>query len=130
MTGVQTCALPISAVAAIGQIQATVRQIQDHSTSIAGAVEEQHATTREISQSLAAAANGTSEISDGASHVARAAQQTAAGASRTQASAGELARFATNLRRLTERFDLGTGRAPAATLSPAPPAEDTPRLAA
>ncbi len=109
-----------AAIAAIEQIQQTIRQIQQHSDSIASAVDEQLTTTAEIGRSLGSAAGGTAEISDGVAAVAEAAQMTAAGSARTQSAAGELSRLATNLKRLTERFQL---ERPAAEVAPTTPME-------
>ncbi|MCC6348408.1 MAG: methyl-accepting chemotaxis protein [Candidatus Eisenbacteria bacterium] len=94
------------AVEAIERIRDTIVQIKQISSSIASAVDEQLATTSEIGRSLGLAASGAIEMSDGTGQVAEAAQQSAAGSSRTQSAAGELARLATHMRRLTDRFRL------------------------
>ena len=93
-----------AAVEAIERIRGTIAQIKQISGSIASAVDQQLATTSEIGRSLGLAAGGAIEMSDGTGLVAEAAQQAAAGSARTQTAAGELARLATHLRHLTERF--------------------------
>ena len=51
-----------AAVAAIEEISTIVAQISDRQTTIASAVEEQTATTNEMSRSVQEAASGTTEI--------------------------------------------------------------------
>ena len=95
---------PGAAIRAIGQIADTIQQIRDISNTIASAVDEQLATTSEISRSLSEAARGSAEISGGMAGVAQAARDTATGSTRTQDAAGELARMAAELRRVTAKF--------------------------
>jgi methyl-accepting chemotaxis protein len=52
-----------SAVGAIRNISATISEINEVTTAIAGAVEEQGAATREIARNIQHAAGGTSEVS-------------------------------------------------------------------
>lgn len=66
-----------SAVSAIGEIHDVIEKINDISTNIAGAIEEQAATTNEISRSVAEAARGTNEVSESISGVASASRSTA-----------------------------------------------------
>ena len=93
-----------AAVRAIGQISETIQQIKDISNTIASAVDEQLATTSEISRSLSEAARGSNEISSGVLSVAQAAKDTAVGSSSIEQAAGELARTAAEFRRVTTRF--------------------------
>jgi methyl-accepting chemotaxis protein len=92
------------AVEAIGQIGTVIGQINDIQTTIASAVEEQSATTNEISRNLAEAAKGTTDISHNIAGVAEAAQSTTAGASETQKSAQALERMAAELQGLVGQF--------------------------
>jgi len=78
------------AVDAIGQISVVIGQINDYQTTIASAVEEQTATTQEMSRSVAEAAMGSSEIAANITGVAQAAQQTTAHVADSR-HAGELA---------------------------------------
>ncbi len=94
------------AVEAIGQIRAIIHKISDYQHSIAGAVEEQSATTSEMSRNVAEAAKGSSEIAQNIAGVAQAAASTSAGANQTEASAGELARLSAELHRLVGQFHL------------------------
>ncbi|MGC2324333.1 MAG: methyl-accepting chemotaxis protein, partial [Terriglobales bacterium] len=62
------------AVAAIGQISTVIGQISDIQNTIASAIEEQSATTNEISRNLAEAAKGSTDISKNIGGVAEAAR--------------------------------------------------------
>jgi methyl-accepting chemotaxis protein len=95
------------AVDAIGHIGSIIGQINDISTTIAGAVEEQTATTADISRNVAESARGTMEIARNVTTVALSAHSAVAGASQTQAAALELARTSTDLQRIVARFGHG-----------------------
>ncbi|MGC2112065.1 MAG: methyl-accepting chemotaxis protein [Candidatus Korobacteraceae bacterium] len=92
------------AVEAIGQIGGVIVQINDIQNTIASAVEEQSATTNEISRNLAEAARGSSEITKNITGVAEAAHSTTAGAVDTQKSAQSLERMAAELQGLISQF--------------------------
>jgi methyl-accepting chemotaxis protein len=93
-----------AAVAAIAEIGAVIRQIHDHQTTIASAVEEQTATTNEISRSVAQAARGSGEIAHGVAGVAAGSADTSNGSESAQQAAREVARLASELQRLLGRF--------------------------
>ena len=93
-----------SAVDAISQIGSIIGQIHDIQSSIASAVEEQTATTSEITRSVTEAALGTREIAQNVLGVAEAARCTTEGAAHTRSSADELARLATELQQLVARL--------------------------
>ena len=92
------------AVNAIQEISGIINRINDISTTIASAVEEQTATTGEITRNVGEAARGSNEIAQNIIGVAQAAQSTTAGANDTQSAAGELARMASELQSLVQRF--------------------------
>lgn len=92
------------AVEAIGQIGKIINQINDIQNTIATAVEEQTATTGEISRNVAEAAKGSNEIAQNVSGVAQAARSTTEGASETKKSADELTRMAFDLQKLVAQF--------------------------
>jgi methyl-accepting chemotaxis protein len=92
------------AVSAIGQIGTVIAQINDIQTTIASAVEEQSATTSEISRNLAEAAKGSADINHNIAGVAEAAKSTASGAGETQKSAHALERMAAELQSLVGQF--------------------------
>ncbi len=91
-------------VEAIGQISNVIVQINDIQNTIASAVEEQSATTNEISRNLAEAARGSSEITKNITGVAEAARSTTGGATETQKSAQSLERMAADLQGLVAQF--------------------------
>jgi methyl-accepting chemotaxis protein len=93
-----------SAVSAIQEITGIVAQISELQTTIAGAVEEQSVTTREMTRSVDEAARGTGEIAQNISHVAAAAEQTSDGALKTRQAAQELAAMAAQLQALVGQF--------------------------
>ena len=92
------------AVEAIGQIGGIINQINDIQNTIASAVEEQTATTGEISRNVTEAARGSSEIAQNVSGVAQAARGTTEGASDTKKSADELSKMAHDLQKLVGQF--------------------------
>jgi methyl-accepting chemotaxis protein len=92
------------AVEAIAQIGTIINQINDIQNTIACAVEEQTATTGEISRNVAEAAKGSSDIAKNITGVAQAAYSTTEGASNTKNSADELSRMAHDLQKLVAQF--------------------------
>ena len=106
------------AVEAIARISQIIIQINDYQSTIAGAVEEQSATAREIGLGGADAARGSAEIARNIASVAQASHHAAEGASNTQKAAEELSRMAAELQRLVEKFQDGqrTGANPAPRL--------------
>jgi methyl-accepting chemotaxis protein len=92
------------AVEAIAQIGKIINQINDIQNTIASAVEEQTATTGEISRNVAEAAQGSSEIAQNITGVAQAARSTTEGASNTKSSADELSKIALDLQKLVSQF--------------------------
>jgi methyl-accepting chemotaxis protein len=92
------------AVAAIAEIGSVISRIDELQTRIAAAVEEQSATTGEISRNITEATTGSGEIAENIVQVAQAAQSTAEGASNTQVSSQELARMAQALQRLVDEY--------------------------
>jgi len=93
-----------AAVTAIGEISETINQIYDFSNTIASAVEEQTATTKEIVRNVGEAAKGTMEIAQNISGVAHAARETTAGANETQKAASSLSEMAAELQTLVVQF--------------------------
>ncbi|HZZ77340.1 MAG TPA: methyl-accepting chemotaxis protein [Gemmataceae bacterium] len=92
------------AVDAIGQISKIINQINDIQNTIASAVEQQTATTGEISRNVAEAAQGSNEIAHNINSVAQAARSTTEGASNTKSSAEELSKIAADLQKLVSQF--------------------------
>jgi methyl-accepting chemotaxis protein len=92
------------AVEAIAQIGNIINQINDFQNTIASAVEEQTATTGEISRNITEAAKGSNEIAQNITGVAQAARGTTEGANDTKKSADELSRIAVSLQQLVGQF--------------------------
>jgi methyl-accepting chemotaxis protein len=93
-----------AAVAAIEEISAIVGQISDRQTTIASAVEEQTATTNEMSRSVQEAASGTTQIATNITGVSTAADSTTQALSQTRIAVDELSRMAAGLRTTVGRF--------------------------
>jgi methyl-accepting chemotaxis protein len=81
----------------------------DISSTIATAVEEQNATTNEMSRNVSEAATGSGEITSNIAGVAEAAQGTTRGATDTQKASQQLVETSTQLRRLVEQFKIEDG---------------------
>jgi len=92
------------AVDAIGRITTVIGEINDISTTIASAVEEQAATTNEITRAVNETAAGSGSIAENITGVSSAAQETTQGAANTNVAAGDLARMAGELTQLVGQF--------------------------
>jgi methyl-accepting chemotaxis protein len=95
-----------AAVEAIASISGVINQINDISGTIATAVEEQNATTNEMSRNVSEAAHSSGEITSNIAGVAQAAESTTHGATDTQKASQQLVETATQLRHLVEQFKI------------------------
>jgi methyl-accepting chemotaxis protein len=93
-----------AAVSAIAAISGVIHRINDISNTIATAVEEQNATTNEMSRNLNEASNSTGEITGNIAGVAAAAQGTTRGAGDTQKASQQLVEMSQQLRSLVGQF--------------------------
>jgi methyl-accepting chemotaxis protein len=93
-----------AAVSAIEEISQIVAQISDRQTTIASAVEEQTATTNEMSRSVQEAAGGATQIAENISGVSSAAEATTQALGQTRTAVDELSRMASDLRTTVGRF--------------------------
>ncbi|MGN8244992.1 methyl-accepting chemotaxis protein [Cellulomonas soli] len=93
-----------TAVAAIGEISQIIASINDYQLTIASAVEEQTATTNEMSRSVTEAASGAREIAENIVGVATAAGATSAVTTQMTVSTAELARLAVDVRGAVGQF--------------------------
>ncbi|SDT48074.1 HAMP domain-containing methyl-accepting chemotaxis protein [Actinoplanes derwentensis] len=93
-----------SAAHAIVEITEVISLIGDYTTTIASAVEEQTATTAEMSRSVADAASSSGDVAGTISGVADSATATAEGARSTQQAAVELTRLASDLTTIVGSF--------------------------
>ncbi|WP_307798595.1 methyl-accepting chemotaxis protein [Actinoplanes flavus] len=92
------------AVEVINRISEVIAQINDFQTTIASAVEEQTATTGEISRSIAEVAAGSSRIAANISDVAAASAATVGGVTQTREASAAVSRTAGELRGLVGAF--------------------------
>jgi methyl-accepting chemotaxis protein len=94
------------AIAAIGTVSGVIHQINSISATIASAVEEQSATTNEMTRNSAEAARGAGDISVSIGGVAQAAEGTLSRAQESQKAAQDLAAIATELGTLMRQFKI------------------------
>ena len=92
------------AVDAIGRISEIIGSINDFQLTIASAVEEQTATTNEMSRSVQEAAGGSTEIAQNITGVSTSADSTTQALSQTRQAVDELSRMASDLRGSVARF--------------------------
>jgi methyl-accepting chemotaxis protein len=92
------------AVQAIGSISEVIGSINDFQLTIASAVEEQTATTNEMSRSVQQAAGGSTEIATTITGVSAAAGSTTQALGQTRVAVDELSRMATELRTSVATF--------------------------
>lgn len=92
------------AVSAIQGIGATIHSIDEISTTIASAVEEQGAATNEIARNIQEAAQGTDEVSRSITEVNRAADQTEAAASQVLGTVTRIGECSILLQRDVDEF--------------------------
>jgi methyl-accepting chemotaxis protein len=95
-----------SAVAAIGTVSGVIDRINDISATIATAVEEQSATTDEMTRNASQAASGAADISASIGGVSQAAAGTLSQAQESQKAAQGLASIATQLSQLMRQFKI------------------------
>ena len=93
-----------AAVEAIAKISETIKKVNDIQGTIASAVEEQQATTSEITRSVKEAARGSQDISKGIAQVAKVAEQTSAGAGETETASHKLSEMSETLQELLAKF--------------------------
>ena len=93
-----------TAVAAISTTTTVIGQVNDHQSSIAGAVEEQSATTTAMAASVSEAAVGASTIAENVLSIAGTSQTMVGTIDQVRSSADELARSAQHLDELVGRF--------------------------
>ena len=93
-----------TAVAAISTTTTVIGQVNDHQSSIAGAVEEQSATTTAMAASVSEAAVGASSIAENVLTIAGVSQTMVGTIDQVRSSADELARGSQQLDELVGRF--------------------------
>jgi methyl-accepting chemotaxis protein len=91
-------------VGSIGRIAEVVRDMNDHQTTIASAVEEQTAVTNELTRSVGAAADGASAFTGTLTAVSEDAERSAEDVDSARTAARELDRLSQELTRLLGAF--------------------------
>ena len=94
------------ATTAIGTVSGVINQINSISATIATAVEQQSATTNEMTRNASEAAKGAGDISASIGGVAQAAEETSVRAKESQKAAEEMASIAAQLSTLMRRFKI------------------------
>jgi len=92
------------AAQAVSKIGVVVAEINDTQLTIASAIEQQTATTSEMSRNVGETAVGAAEIATNISNVAQTADQTSAAANSTKVTASDLNRASNDLRELVSSF--------------------------
>ncbi len=111
-----------AATDAIASISEVINQVHGISNTIAAAVEQQNATTTEMSRNVTEAAQGSSEITRNIAGVAEGSQGTTLGASDTQKASQQLVEMSTHLRSLVGQFKIGAQGSATRTAECAKPA--------
>jgi methyl-accepting chemotaxis protein len=93
-----------AAVGSISQIVAVIREMNDHQTTIASAVEEQTAVTNELSRSVSSVADGASSVTETMNDVTTDADRTAVDVDSARTAARELDQLSGELTRLIAVF--------------------------
>jgi methyl-accepting chemotaxis protein len=93
-----------AAVEAISQISQVISEINAYQTTIASAVEEQTATTNEMTRSVTEAATGSTEIAANIGGVADASTNTNTGLDQARQATSDLARMSAELQELVGTF--------------------------
>jgi methyl-accepting chemotaxis protein len=93
-----------AAVGSISQIVAVIREMNDHQTTIASAVEEQTAVTNELSRNVSSVADSATAVSETMNDVTTDAERTAADVDSTRTAARELDQLSGDLARLINVF--------------------------
>jgi len=96
-----------NAVSAIDQISTVIRQIDEITTTIAAAVEEQSAATREIARNVAEASRGTSDVTSNIAEVKGGAGETGHAARDVLTASEELSQHAERMRDTVQKFIAG-----------------------
>ncbi|MFG1923518.1 methyl-accepting chemotaxis protein [Cryptosporangium sp. NPDC048952] len=93
-----------SAVEAISRVAEVIERINEYQATIASAVEEQSATTQEMTRSVGEAASGADVIATNISAMASATTSTTQGVERAREAASDLAAMSEQLRTMIGRF--------------------------
>lgn len=93
-----------SAIRAIAGITTVIAQVNDFQTTISAAIEEQSATTAEMSRAIVEASTGTDAFASSLGTVAESVSSTSQGLAETRGAVQSLSVMATDLQTLVSRF--------------------------
>jgi methyl-accepting chemotaxis protein len=96
-----------NAVDAIDRISAVIRQIDEITTAIAAAVEEQAAATREIARNVQQASVGTTDVTSNIAQVKGGASETGTASRDVLTASEELSQHAERMRSVVQQFIAG-----------------------
>ena len=114
-------------VTAIGSIRRLIAEMNEAQSAIAAAVEEQTATTDQLSRNITDVALGSNRIASAAISVAERAGETTGAAASTKTAATEIAHLAGELTLLVGEFHITGQELGRPTAAPAPPAPYGPK---
>jgi len=92
------------AVTSIDDIGNVIKQIEESSTAIAAAMEEQGATTQEVARNVQKAASGTQEVTSNIAGVTQASQEAGAASGQVTSAAGELSKQSELMKAEVQKF--------------------------
>ncbi|MDH5410352.1 MAG: methyl-accepting chemotaxis protein [Alphaproteobacteria bacterium] len=92
------------AVTAIERIRSIIGEVNDISTTISSAVEEQGVSTKEIARNVQEAARGTQDVNQNIENVSRAAGETGSAAGQVLTASQDMSRQAEGLRGEVDKF--------------------------
>ncbi len=104
VTGIQSASA--TAVGAIEAIRSVISQVNDYQTTIASAVEQQSATTQEITRNVTQAASGVDVISKGSSELLQASEDMLGTAQAAMGASEESSQISEKVRTLLSQFQL------------------------
>ena len=93
-----------AAMAGISGIGGVIADVNDHSVTIASAVEEQAVTTQEMARAISDAARGAADIAENITGVAESARVTSQGVAESQRATSDMARMSSDLTALVAKF--------------------------
>jgi methyl-accepting chemotaxis protein len=93
-----------NAVTAIDHISTVIQQIDEITTAIAAAVEEQAAATKEIARNVAEASRGTSDVTSNITQVKGGASETGSASRNVLTASDELSQHAERMRDTVQSF--------------------------
>ncbi len=93
-----------TAVASIAEIGTVINQLEQTSTAIAAAMEEQGATTQEVARNVTEAASGTQEVSTSIAGVTQASQEAGTASSQVTSASAELSKQSELMKSEVQKF--------------------------